>query len=208
LDWQPLSVREGRRADDGPFDEGAPAHLVPSLVNWLSNVLRAIDYQNDTAAEMIALRLRLPATKSDYIASLVEAGQHDENVLLDAIDMALLLTSGRDAELVPRLQAGGSVWTVAGNGKSLRRRVEPAAHDAYERAVAPQDVAGNELQEAWARALGRHPDASDAWDHAIMAVEAVLIPGAWRRAAPRCCRRHGPVLRDGTPLVGGDPRLS
>jgi hypothetical protein len=83
----------------------------------------------------------------------------------------------------------------------------PAAHDAYERAVAPQDVAGNELQEAWARALGRHPDASDAWDHAIKAVEAVLIPGAWRRAAPRCCCRHGPVLRDGTPLVGGDPRL-
>ena len=91
MDRQPLSVREGRRADDGPF-EGAPAHLVPSLVNWLSNVLRAIDYQNDTATEMIALRLRLPATKSD-IASLVEAGQHDENVLLDAIDMAHLLTS-------------------------------------------------------------------------------------------------------------------
>lgn len=86
MDRQPLSVREGRRADDGPF-EGAPAHLVPSLVNWLSNVLRAIDYQNDTAAELIALRLRLPATKSDYITSLVEAGQHDENVLLDAIDM-------------------------------------------------------------------------------------------------------------------------
>jgi len=38
---------------------------VPSLVNWLSNVLRAIDY-----AELIALRLRLPATKSDYITSL------------------------------------------------------------------------------------------------------------------------------------------
>ena len=74
-----------RRTHDGPF-EGAPAHLVPSLVNWLSNVLRAIDYQNYTAAEMIALRLRLPATKSD-IASLVEAGQHDENVLLDAIDL-------------------------------------------------------------------------------------------------------------------------
>jgi len=81
LDRQPLSVREGRRADDGPF-EGAPAHLVPPLVNWLSNVLRAIDY-----AELIALRLRLPATKSDYITSLVETGQHDENVLLDAIDM-------------------------------------------------------------------------------------------------------------------------
>ena len=80
MDRQPLSVREGR-ADDGPF-EGAPAHLVPSLVNWLSNVLRAIDY-----AELIALRLRLPATKSDYITSLVETGQHDENVLLDAIDM-------------------------------------------------------------------------------------------------------------------------
>ena len=81
MDRQPLSVREGRRADDGPF-EGAPAHLVTSLVNWLSNVLRAIDY-----AELIALRLRLPATKSDYSTSLVEAGQHDENVLLDAIDM-------------------------------------------------------------------------------------------------------------------------
>ena len=72
---------------------GAARKGGPYRVNWLSNVLRAIDYRNDTAAELIALRPRLPATKSDYIASLVEAGQHDENVLLDAIDMAHLLTS-------------------------------------------------------------------------------------------------------------------
>jgi hypothetical protein len=32
------------------------------------------------------------------------------------------------------------------------------------------------MAEAWIAAYGRNPNASDAWDHSIKAVEAVLIP--------------------------------
>ncbi len=42
--------------------------------------------------------------------------------------------------------------------------------------MAPGDQASAELVEAWAKAYGLAPDPSDAWDHAIKAVEAVLIP--------------------------------
>jgi hypothetical protein len=41
--------------------------------------------------------------------------------------------------------------------------------------VTVQDLTSAELAEAWARAYGRNPDPSDAWDHAIKAVETVLI---------------------------------
>jgi hypothetical protein len=46
----------------------------------------------------------------------------------------------------------------------------------YEAAIAAADEAASELREAWANAFGRNGDPSDAWDHAIKAVEDVLIP--------------------------------
>jgi hypothetical protein len=48
---------------------------------------------------------------------------------------------------------------------------------AFDSATAEADPASAELNEARIRAYGRRDeDASDAWDHAIKAVEAVLIP--------------------------------
>ena len=34
MEWQPLSVREGRRPPDGPY-EGVPVHLKNGLLSWL-----------------------------------------------------------------------------------------------------------------------------------------------------------------------------
>jgi hypothetical protein len=48
---------------------------------------------------------------------------------------------------------------------------------AFDSATAEADPASAELNEARIRAYGRRDeDASDAWDHAIKAVEAILIP--------------------------------
>lgn len=74
------------------------------------------------------------------------------------------------------LQLGGSIWQVAPDGRSLVRRVDATAQEAFRGASSPGDVASAELKEAWTAVYGRNPDASDAWDHSIKAVEAVLIP--------------------------------
>ena len=54
--------------------------------------------------------------------------------------------------------------------------MDPTVTAAFESATGTGDVASAELTEAWIRAYGRDPDPSDAWDHAIKAVEAILIP--------------------------------
>jgi len=70
----------------------------------------------------------------------------------------------------------GSVWTVSEDQRSLVRMVEPTASAAFEQAIDLPGVASEELRQAWSAAFGRSPNPSDAWDHAIKAVEAALIP--------------------------------
>jgi hypothetical protein len=43
-------------------------------------------------------------------------------------------------------------------------------------AVSVADDISTELREAWTNAFGRNTDPSDAWDHAIKAMENLLIP--------------------------------
>jgi hypothetical protein len=54
-------------------------------------------------------------------------------------------------------------------------RVDPVATEAYDQATTPEHAASAELREAWTTAYGRHTNPSDAWDHAIKSVEAVLV---------------------------------
>ena len=71
---------------------------------------------------------------------------------------------------------GGSVWRVGPNYDRLVRRVDPTATASLVEASSPDSVASAELKEAWTAAYARNPDPSDAWDHSIKAVEAILIP--------------------------------
>ena len=48
------------------------------------------------------------------------------------------------------------------------------AQQALDTATEVGDTTTEELTEAWDRAVGREPNASDVWDHAIKAVEAAL----------------------------------
>jgi hypothetical protein len=73
------------------------------------------------------------------------------------------------------LDIAGSVWTVAPDRGSLVRIVNDQAQATYTAATSVADEATTELREAWSNAFGRHGDPSDAWDHAIKAVENVLI---------------------------------
>ena len=103
----------------------------------------------------------------------VDFGVVDDNVGAVAVlgdEAVALLPVERDRTLA----RGGSIWWATAHG--LERRVDPTVTAAFESATGTGDVASAELTEAWIRAYGRDPDPSDAWDHAIKAVEAILIP--------------------------------
>jgi hypothetical protein len=183
MEWRRLSEREGGRAPDGPYD-GVPPHLESPLIDWLRaqfGIREALRSPKAITLVMsVANAARVVVRDSEWseqvMDSLAAACRADAETFLDVIDATLATTRGGDERLRALLEAGGSVWTVAADGKSLRRRVDVAVQQAADRAMSPRDPASDELAQAWAAAYGRNPDASDAWDHAIKATEAVLIP--------------------------------
>ncbi|MEU1512968.1 hypothetical protein ABZ490_12520 [Streptomyces sp. NPDC005811] len=108
---------------------------------------------------------------------LISHCKRNEDTFLDLIDYLLSTSGGKSRcnSLEHALSLGGSAW-MATKGEGLRRRVDAVAQESFDVAVTPADLASEELKQAWDRAFSRDSDASDAWDHAIKAVEAVLIP--------------------------------
>ena len=114
------------------------------------------------------------------INALLNKAHEDQEFFLDLLDAALFLWRNQWQQrqvLEEILAIGGSVWTVSNetNPPRLVRVVEPAAEEAYRQAIGARDEASKELGEAWSHAFGRGGSASDAWDHAIKAVEDILI---------------------------------
>lgn len=191
--WRPRSVREGLRSNDGPFD-GVPPHLQPVLIHWLRRTfIRRVDYSEEWDYPLMmkvisGAELPLPPeveefTRINYLDDtrlfdvLVRYCLDDEERFLDVLDVTLHFTkAGSAKDLEEMLQFGGSAWRVAGDGKSLQKRVEESVQRAADEAIRPGGLVGTELRYAWTAAYGRAPNASDAWDHAIKAVEAVLTP--------------------------------
>ncbi|GLP75686.1 hypothetical protein TUM20983_27960 [Mycobacterium antarcticum] len=161
-----------------------PAHLLPHVLNWLSKTTGLeTGMENDGHLRAIAMRLRVPvdinARARGVGNALLNKAASDEEFCLDLVDVALLFWGQRTScasELENILTFAGSVWTVASDRDRLQLAVDESAQATYEAAVAPQDEASTQLAEAWAKAFGRTIDPSDAWDHAIKAVEVVLIP--------------------------------
>jgi hypothetical protein len=180
--WQPLSVRTGARELDGPY-EGVPGHLRGILLSWVRTAVDDSVGFNEGLLNEVVMRTRAPVvdTRSprDVLEDLLLRCNNNQDLFLDVIDACLRFFHyqlGYPDDLRRLLADGGSAWTVSASGRSLQRAVEPQAQEAFEAASSPADTASEELAEAWSKAYGRDPDASDAWDHAIKAVEAILIP--------------------------------
>lgn len=180
--WQPLSVRTGAREIDGPY-EGVPKHLRSTLLSWIRTVLGDREGFNPSLLDEVIMRTRAPVenaySSSDMLEDLLLRCSRDQDLCLDVIDACLRFARhylGEPDDLRRQLADGGAVWTVSADGHSLQRAVETHAQKVFEAASSPVDTASDELTEAWVKAYGRDPDASDAWDHAIKAVEAILIP--------------------------------
>lgn len=145
-------------------------------------------FSGDRGTELMLLvassqLLSLPHSNSNAMKrALFNECALDEGLFLDVVDATLRhVRVGGAAEHVAdklrrTLAAGFSVWTVAPDHKRLERVASKAAAAAMRKATEPDDIASAELQTAWTEVYGLKPDASDAWDHAIKAVEAVYIP--------------------------------
>ena len=184
--WQPLSVRAGAREPDEPY-EGAPPHLLGALISWIDNDAIGHGSWNHRLLRHIITyaQAQVPYSADGWTTArrLYAYCSKDEGLCLNVIDAYLQLAHPDDSDpdktisagnLRSILAAGGSVWTVSPDNRSLQRAVDPQTHAAIELATSFADVTSNELREAWARAYGRNPDPSDAWDHSIKAVEAIL----------------------------------
>ena len=183
MDWYPLTVREGRPRPEGPY-EGVPAHLRTPIQHWLDI---AFGYRGPGtavsgtgAANMLAVaaacRIQLThgGRGSQHYHEIVRFYDGDPERLLDVIHATIQLVKPPVESLDRMLLYGGSAWTATYTG--LQQRADPTARRAFDAASQPVDVASEELRHAWGQAYDREPDASDAWDHAIKAIEAILIP--------------------------------
>jgi hypothetical protein len=178
-----FAARQGQPVPKGYF-EGVPSHLRSQLERWLRNVYVIEDNQfyavvDETALDRVAaiLRIDLTGATGDEKLSLVLKWASDDERFLDFVHYTLQLSSrlpNKPKELSILLALGGSVWRATENG--LERRVDAVALQSFNVASAAHDSASDHLQQGWTKAYGREPDASDAWDHSIKAVETILIP--------------------------------
>jgi hypothetical protein len=180
-----FTAREGRPVPDGPF-EGVPPHLRQQLIGWLLDVYTstppdALSRRIDVVGlELVAALLRIDLTGLDSdgpFPTIIGWASSDDERFLDLLHYTLQFpskvgTAWKKLEIL--LALGGSVWRATEKGLELR--VDPTAGAAFDQASQTSDASSDDLSEAWGKAYGRHPNASDAWDHAIKACEAILIP--------------------------------
>jgi hypothetical protein len=184
--WQPLHVRLGVEEEE-PYD-GIPGHLHGPLWNWVAEAFATFGTNQQTHMLRVSAMARLPLTPGgsdrDILKQMQSRSLGDEIrflAVIDALHEDLHSSVGQRInrlinQLEQYLRLGNSTWAVAPDRKSIVSRVDPTATQMVAQAVAPHDAASDELAEAWRKAYGREPDPSDAWDHSIKAVEALLIP--------------------------------
>lgn len=178
---QPLSVRRGVRQPLGPED-GVPASIRGPIAELLSIVWRIgyADYKQNRIQAVAAhagIPLPMRLTGQTMLSAITDWAVESDDNFLDLIDAAIVygsFESGQLGYLESLLETARVNWTATPHG--LENRVDPTAIGAANAATSPADRASDELREAWHNVYGRSNDPSDAWDHAIKAVEEVLIP--------------------------------
>jgi hypothetical protein len=190
-DWRPLQVREDPSQEDkySALDKGMPEHLRWSLWEWIKPIMGSpagaywvVRPELLRKMERV-LKISIRWDGDNKIAGfrqLQEWAHSDTRRLLDIADFLLSQAAGsiNATALNDVLVEAGSAYHVVEGGSRhrLESRVDATTRTAFDAARSPGDEASSELAEAWNNAFGMAPDASDAWDHAIKAVEAVLIP--------------------------------
>jgi hypothetical protein len=154
------------------------------LYGWLDTHLLGNADKSERAVFVAAgLDLDFPDGRPDWaygeIRKHVRKGDEE---LLDVVHVTLGVL--RSESTVPRhppwqevdrmLAIGRSAWKATAEG--LVHRADPTAQAAFDQVIVTPSSASIELAEAWGQAYARNCNPGDAWDHAIKAVEAALIP--------------------------------
>lgn len=168
---------------------GVPSWMRRKVLDWAHAVSLSRVYDDwgklnpDIAVvEEYETAVRRPSSlvglfRRDGAKGLFEAMEEEE--FLDFIDFLVYRTGLDDggAELLQLLEdvlsEGGSEWRVGTRGgfASLEKRVPEGVALAAEAAIADSGDAGELLAEAWHAAFGKSPDAEEAYEKAIKAVE-------------------------------------
>jgi hypothetical protein len=170
---------------DGPF-EGVPEHLRHGLAHWWESLADSGSggyFGHEMELRQLAALLREGVnanwSAADLGRGMIATALRNEDFFLDLIDGTLQIfePAAAHVESLRRLlDISGSAWTVASDNRTLIEVVSVATQATYAGATSVADEAAKELEEAWANAFGRNGDPSDAWDHAIKAIEDVLVP--------------------------------
>ena len=182
-----LGVRTGA-IDPGVLHEGVPSWLRQSLWDWIDRALqvRAIRsgyVEMQLSAERLREIERVCQVSLDWehnefsaVRSLKDSagptsGNHER--FLWAVDFLCSLPNQAMFldKLDKILREGGSAWRVSTEGTPhLERRVPEGVVEAAKAAMAKGD-AGRILSEAWRESYGVRPDRSEAYRHAVRAIE-------------------------------------
>ena len=173
------------------FHEGVPDFLFPSLLSWtLAHFQRNLSGMRSTDQQMI-LRLErrarraVPQAAKTDLQALAREFRDDDNLHLDAIDLALSqknyynFGSQNPEELEGILKEAGSAYRVGtdedGNFELQYRQPEEMAEFLDADADQP-DRATEHLRRAWSKCFRRDPEPNDACSEAVKAIEVAAKP--------------------------------
>lgn len=169
---------------------GVPDHLQNPILRWVEGLLQVNErYRGESyesgVLQTIEARCQIPLKWSphDEISAWYSLRKHMAEHEEDALEVVnyLLFFLPADSpparELESLLRMGGSAWTVtASEGHAcLAERVPQEVQGRYED-LATKGRSGEHLQAAWSRMYGRDPSPSEAYDHAVKAVEVAGKP--------------------------------
>lgn len=214
--WTPFLVREGvvdGELLDGPH-EGVPDRLHPSLWGWVKPYL----FQKTAGGRVVwtnwafirwfertsGFAFDLPGGSGEGKAFDVVDVHCERNAsvhlaIVDSLLATRTVTRGEDVDALDQmLHEAGSVWRVdvGREPPALVRRVSETLEAAVLKEAQRGEASGELLALAWRSAFGQNPNASEAYRHAVRAVEAAAGPIVLPRDSDRTFGKMVSHLRD------------
>lgn len=183
MSWIPLGANP---VTHQALVDGVPEWMRSSLREWYASEFPVYDRRGARSTYGVEKLRRFDlATRQVPIADgLMRNGpaRHFDSLgelqILQLLDWVIAGTNhqaypGKAQEIERILRDGGSMWKVGiRNGvPGLEERVPQGVQDAADAVMSSSHSAGTILSEAWHAAFGRSPDAEEAYEKAIKAVE-------------------------------------